>query len=78
MLTRLAAFVVRRPKVVLLAVVALLGFSIVFGGTVSEKLGVGGFVDPAAESTQVADFLDETFSTTPNLVLQVVAHDGTV
>jgi RND superfamily putative drug exporter len=78
MLTRLAAFVVRRPKVVLLAVVALLGVSIVFGGTVSEKLGVGGFVDPASESTRVADFLDETFSTTPNLVLQVVAHDGTV
>jgi RND superfamily putative drug exporter len=78
MLTRLAAFVVRRPKVVLLAVVALLGFSIVFGGTVSEKLGVGGFVDPAAESTQVTDFLDENFSTTPNLVLQVVANGGTV
>jgi RND superfamily putative drug exporter len=78
MLTRLATFVVRRPKVVLLAVAVLLGFGIVFGGTVSEKLGVGGFVDPAAESTQVADFLDETFSTTPNLVLQVVAHDGTV
>ena len=78
MLTRLAAFVVRRPKVVLLAVLAVLGVSVVFGGTVSEKLGVGGFVDPAAESTQVADFLDETFSTTPNLVLQVVANDGTV
>jgi RND superfamily putative drug exporter len=78
MLTRLAVFTVRRPKAILLTVVALLGVSIVFGGTVSEKLGVGGFVDPAAESTQVGDFLDETFSTTPNLVLQVVANDGTV
>jgi putative drug exporter of the RND superfamily len=78
MLRRLAVFTVRRPKLVLLAVLAVLGVSIVFGGTVSEKLGVGGFVDPAAESTQVADFLDETFSTTPNLLLQVAANDGTV
>jgi RND superfamily putative drug exporter len=78
MLTRLAEFVVRRPKVVLFAVAAVLGVSIVFGGTVSEKLGIGGFVDPASESTQVADFLDENFSTTPNLVLQVAAADGTV
>lgn len=63
---------------VLFGVAVLLGVSIVFGGTVSEKLGIGGFVDPASESTQVADFLDENFSTTPNLVLQVVANNGTV
>jgi putative drug exporter of the RND superfamily len=78
MLTRLAVFVVRRPKMVLIAVLALLGIGIVFGGTVSEKLGVGGFTDPAAESSQVADFLDQNFGTTPNLVLEVVSRDGTV
>ena len=78
MLSRLAVFTVRRPKVILIAVLALLGISIVFGGTVTEKLGVGGFVDPAAESSQVADFLDQNFPTTPNLVLEVIARDGAV
>ena len=78
MLSRLAVFTVRRPKVILIAVLALLGISIVFGGTVSQKLGVGGFVDPAAESSQVADYMDQNFPTTPNLVLQVVARDGAV
>lgn len=71
-------FAVRRPRVVLIAVLALLGIGVVFGGTVSQKLGVGGFVAPAAESTQVADFLDQNFGTTPDLVLEVVARDGTV
>ena len=78
MLSRLAVFTVRRPKLILVAVLALLGISIVFGGTVSQKLGVGGFVDPAAESSQVADYLDQNFPTTPNLVLEVVARDGDV
>ena len=75
MLSRLAVFTVRRPKVILVAVLALLGISVVFGGAVTEKLGVGGFVDPAAESSQVADYLDQNFPTTPNLVLQVVARE---
>src|SRR5215216_4850289 len=78
MLRRLAVFTVRRPKVILFAVLALLGIGIVFGGAVSEKLGGGGFTDPASESSHVADFIDHTFGTTPNLVLQVVARDGTV
>ncbi|MDO3635513.1 MMPL family transporter [Mycolicibacterium arseniciresistens] len=78
MLTRLAVLTVRRPKLILLAVLALLGVSLVFGATVSQKLGVGGFVDPAAESSQVAEYLDQNFPTTPNLVLEVVARDGAV
>ena len=44
----------------------------------TQKLGVGGFVDPAAESSKVADYLDQNFPTTPNLVLEVVARDGAV
>ena len=78
MLSRLAVFTVQRPKVILIAILALLGISIVFGGTVTQKLGVGGFVDPAAESSQVADYMDQNFPRTPNLVLQVVARDGAV
>jgi RND superfamily putative drug exporter len=76
MLSRLAVLTVRRPKLVLIAVLALLAISVVFGGTVTEKLGVGGFVDPAAESSEVADYLDQSFPTTPNLVLEVIAREG--
>jgi putative drug exporter of the RND superfamily len=78
MLRHLAVFILRRPKVVLFAVLAVVGIGIVFGGTVSQKLGVGGFTDPAAESSKADGFLDQTFRTTPNLVLEVVARDGTV
>ncbi|MDT5347319.1 MAG: putative drug exporter of the superfamily [Mycobacterium sp.] len=78
MLTRLAMFAVRRPKVVLAAVVGLLGISIVFGGSVSEKLGVSGYTDPASESSRVDDYLEQKFGATSNLVLQVIARDGTV
>ena len=78
MLGRLATFIVRRPKVVLASVLVVLGISIVFGGSVSEKLGVGGFTDPKSESTQADDFLDQHFGTTSNLVIQVAPRDGTV
>lgn len=78
MLSRLAVFTVRRPKVILTAVFLLLVVSIAFGGTVTQKLGVGGFTDPASESAQVADYLDQNFPTTPNLVLEVVARGGVV
>ncbi|MDV3133714.1 MMPL family transporter [Mycobacterium sp. 29Ha] len=78
MLSRLAVFTVRRPKVILTAVFLLLVVSIAFGGTVTQKLGVGGFTDPASESAQVADYLDQNFPTTPNLVLEVVARGGAV
>src|ERR1700758_3939514 len=78
MLRHLAVFILRRPKVILIAVLAVLGIGIVFGGTVSHKLGVGGFTAPAAESSKADDFLDQTFGTTPDLVLEVIARDGTV
>jgi RND superfamily putative drug exporter len=71
--------VVRWPKTILLAFLALLGIGIVLGGSVSDKLGVGGFVAPATESAHADAFLDQNFGTAPNLVLQVVARDdGTV
>src|SRR5262249_1904858 len=78
MLRQLAVFSVRRPKVVLAAVLVLLGISIVFGGTVSDKLGVGGYTDPTSESSQADEFLDQNFGTTSNLVIQVLPRDGTV
>ena len=80
MLRSLAVFILHRPKVVLIAVLAVLGIGVVFGGAVSQKLGVGvgGFTDPAAETSKADDFLDQTFRATPNLVLEVTARDGTL
>lgn len=78
MLRRLALFTVRWPKTVLATVVVLLAFGVILGGSVSEKLGVAGFTDPTTEAARADDFLDQHFGATPNLVLQVVARDGTV
>ncbi|HEX9833438.1 MAG TPA: MMPL family transporter, partial [Mycobacterium sp.] len=78
MLTRLAELTVRCPKVVLGVLALLLGISIVVGGGVSDKLGVGGYNAPSSESTHAAQFLDQNFGTTANLVIQVLPRDGTV
>jgi putative drug exporter of the RND superfamily len=77
-LRQLAAYTVRRPKVVLAAVLALFVISIALGGSVSDKLGTGGNTDPAAESSRADDFLDQHFGTTSNLVIQLLPRDGTV
>lgn len=78
MLRHLAAFTVRRPKLVLAAVLLLLAVSIVLGGSVSDKLGTGGNTDPAAESSQADDFLNQHFGATSNLVIQLLPREGTV
>lgn len=78
MLTKLAEFTVKHPKAVLLAVVALLAVSIVFGTAVTDKLAVGGYEDPASESTVVDDFLDANFGDDSNLIVQVVPKEGTI
>lgn len=78
MLTKLAEFTVKRPKAVLVAVLALLVVSIVFGTAVTDKLEVGGYEDPASESTVVDDFLDANFGDDSNLILQVVPSEGTI
>lgn len=78
MLRQLATFTVQRPKAVLAAVLVLLGISVVLGGSVSDKLGTGGNTDPAAESSQAEEFLDQHFGTTSNLVIQLLPREGTV
>ncbi len=78
MLRQLAAYTVRRPKVVLTAVLVLLAVSIVFGGAVSDKLGVGGYTDPTSESSQADEFLGQNFGTSSNLIIQVLPREGTV
>lgn len=77
-LTRLAAFTVRSPKLVLAVLALLLGVSIVIGGGVSDKLAVGGYNAPSSESTHAAEVMDQNFGTTANLVIQVLPREGTV
>src|ERR1700716_930796 len=77
-LRRLAAFTVRRPKLVLVAVLVLLGVSVALGGSVSDKLGTGGNTDPKSESSKADEFLDQHFGTTSNLVIQLLPREGTV
>ena len=76
MLRKLAEFTVKRPKLVLLLVAILLGASVVFGSGVSDKLKVGGYTDPASESSQVEDFLNQEFPTSSNLIVQVIPRSG--
>ena len=78
LLTPLAAFTVRRPKVVLATLALLLGISIVVGGGVSDKLAVGGYNAPSSESTHAADLLDQNFGTTANLVIQLLPKEGAI
>jgi RND superfamily putative drug exporter len=72
----LAEFTVKHPKLVLLLVAVLLGVSGVFGSAVTEKLLVGGSNDPASESSQVDDFLNQKFPDSPNLIIQVIPKNG--
>ncbi|OBK23659.1 hypothetical protein A5634_05335 [Mycobacterium asiaticum] len=78
MLRRLAENSVRRPKLVLAAVLVLLAISVVLGGSVSDKLGTGGNTDPNSESSQADEFLDQHFGTTANLVVQLLPREGNV
>ncbi|SEE31430.1 MMPL family transporter [Jiangella alba] len=77
MARRLAEFVTRRRRAVLIVAVLLA----LLGGATSTslfgKLSAGGFDDPGAESGQAADLLEETFGQSPpNLALLVTAADG--
>jgi RND superfamily putative drug exporter len=78
-LERVARFVVRRRRLVL--VLAGVGFVVAgaFGAGVFGSLKTGGFDDPGAESTQVRRILHDRFGQAePNLVLVVTAKAGTV
>ena len=55
-----------------------LPISIALSGSASDQLGTGGTTDPAAESSQADEFLDQHFGTTANLVIQLIARQGTV
>ena len=65
--------------VVLIVTLLMLPVAAMLGGPVKAKLSAGGFDDPAAESTQAARILDDTFGAgSPNVVLLVTAKGSTV
>ncbi|HWW52961.1 MAG TPA: MMPL family transporter [Acidimicrobiales bacterium] len=79
MLTRLAQFVVRRRKRILVGALAFLIVAGAVGGSVASHLNSGGFDNPSSESSKVSTLLDRQFHTgDPNLVLVVRAVHGTV
>ena len=79
MLTRLAHFVTRRRKAVLVGALIVLIAAGAVGGSVSSKLSSGGFDNPSSESSQASRLLDTRFHTgDPNIVLVVRAVHGTV
>jgi RND superfamily putative drug exporter len=60
------------------ALVTLVAFALA-GGGVADRLSVGGFVDPAAESNAAAKELEATFRTAPpNYLLVATAQEGDV
>jgi RND superfamily putative drug exporter len=52
-----------RSRQMLLALLVLLPILVVVGGGVEERRSVGGFLAPEAESTQVAEILEDDFGT---------------
>src|SRR4051794_21268048 len=79
MLARLAAWVTRRRKVVLVGAAVLFLSLGSYGGGAAEHLSSGGFGDPSSESFQADDELLATFGAgTPNFVLVVTAKSGDV
>src|SRR5437763_4507804 len=74
MVTRIAAFAVRRRRLVLAATLVFVALSIVFGTGVVKKLSGGGFDDPNAQATRAAKALATQFHTgVPNFSFLVQA-----
>lgn len=78
MLTRLAGFIVRRPRLVLIvASVALVAMGAVGFGAFG-KLQTGGFEDPADESTVAQDVISENFDDQADVVILARVAEGDV
>ncbi len=77
MLERLARFVVRRRRAVLVVSGLTLVAAGVFGAGVFGAVKAGGFEDPAAESSRAARLVEQRFGQgDPDMVLLVTAKDG--
>jgi RND superfamily putative drug exporter len=79
MLSRFARLATRHSRPVLISAVLFVVLAGAFGGGVAENLTAGGFVDPATESSQAEEILDDRFDAgVPNVVLVVTARAGNV
>jgi RND superfamily putative drug exporter len=79
MLARLAHFLIRRRRLVLVGAVVVLAVAGVFGGGVVSRLVGGGFEDPSAQSSRATDVLESTFRQgDPQLVLLARSDTGNV
>ncbi len=78
MLIRVGEFAARRHRPVLIVTALLFVVAAVLGGSVADSLTLGGFDDPASESTRARVLLDEQFGGQPNLVLLVEPKTGDV
>src|SRR5680860_32245 len=77
MLTRLARFVIRYRKSVLMASAAFFVVAGALGGSVADSLTVGGFDDPTAEANQTTELLEDTFDTRePQIVVLATVRDA--
>jgi len=80
MLTRLARFTVRRPRLILAGSALFVVVAAVVGAGAFGVLEGGGFEDPGAESTRAADVLEARFDDggAPSLVLLARSTTGDV
>ncbi|MGW1927638.1 B3/B4 domain-containing protein, partial [Streptomyces massasporeus] len=67
-------FVTVRPRLTLLVALVLTALAVLAGGGVADRMGSGGWEDPAAESTYATEALGHRFpGSQPNLLLLVDA-----
>ncbi|MEU5768792.1 MMPL family transporter [Streptomyces asoensis] len=72
-------FVTARPRLSLLAALVLTVLAVLAGSGVAERLGSGGWEDPAAQSTYATKALEREFpGSQPNLLLLLDAGDASV
>ncbi len=78
MLDRIADLTWRRPKPVLVAVVAFVAVAAVVGHDVEHHLKAAGFTDSASESERATELLRESlgYDATPGIVLLVRDRGG--
>lgn len=72
-------FVTVRPRLTLLLALLLTALAVLAGGGVADRMGSGGYEDPAAESTYATEALAREFpGSQPNLLLLVDAGEAGV
>ena len=72
-------FVTARPRLSLLVALVLTALAVLAGSGVADRLGAGGWEDPAAESTYATKALEREFpGSQPNLLLLIDAGEASV